>query len=149
CVSIVDGPTPIWPASIAIRTEEEGRRAVRLLKRRGADFVKVYSLIPRQAYFAIADEAKRQGLPFAGHVPIDAKVAEASDAGQTSIEHIGTVNAAEARDELFGRLARNGTWFCPTLVLAKSLEQGDSVTPADARLKYVARSMQEAWAPLR
>ena len=35
----------------------------------GADFIKVYSMIPRDAYFAIADEAKRRNMVFAGHVP--------------------------------------------------------------------------------
>lgn len=32
----------------------------------GADFIKVYSPLPRQAYFAIVDEAKKQSLPVAG-----------------------------------------------------------------------------------
>ena len=57
-------------------------------KERGADFIKVYSLLPRDAYFAIADEARKRGIPFAGHVPDSVTVAEASDAGQKSIEHL-------------------------------------------------------------
>lgn len=47
-----------------------------------ADFVKVYSFLQREAYFAIADEAKKQGIPFAGHVPFGVSGEEASDAGQ-------------------------------------------------------------------
>jgi hypothetical protein len=43
--------------------------------------------VPRDAYFAIADEAKRQGLPFVGHVPELITAVEASDAGQRSMEH--------------------------------------------------------------
>jgi imidazolonepropionase-like amidohydrolase len=53
-----------------------------------ADFIKVYSLIPRPAYFALADEAKKRGITFAGHVPFSVSAAEASDAGQKSIEHL-------------------------------------------------------------
>jgi imidazolonepropionase-like amidohydrolase len=97
---IVDGPKPIWPGSIAVGSEADAREAVRKLKQDGADFIKVYSLLPREAYFAIADEAKRQGLPFAGHVPQSVSVAEASDAGQSSIEHLnGVLGASSTRED--------------------------------------------------
>lgn len=85
---IVDGPKPLWSSSISVNSADEGRRAVISLKRRGATFVKIYSLIPRESFFAIADEAKKQGITFAGHVPISVTAAEASDAGQKSIEHL-------------------------------------------------------------
>ncbi len=97
---IVDGPQPVWPGSIVARNEDEGRKAVRDVKKMGADFVKVYSLLPRDAYFAIADEAKRQGLSFAGHTPSSVSAAEASDAGQKSIEHLTGI-----RVELFSKEA--------------------------------------------
>jgi hypothetical protein len=78
---IIDGPEPVWPNSISVRNEEEGRKAVRRVKQWGADFVKVYWLLPRDAYFGIADEAKQQGMTFVGHVPNSVSPAEASDAG--------------------------------------------------------------------
>src|SRR5687768_13381781 len=85
---IVDGPEPVWPFSIPVSNAEEGRAAVRTLKEKGADFVKVYSLLSRDSYFAIADEAKKQNIPFGGHIPNAVTAAEASDAGQKSIEHV-------------------------------------------------------------
>jgi imidazolonepropionase-like amidohydrolase len=85
---IVDGPKPVWQGSVAAGTEAEGRQAVRQTKAEGYDFVKVYSLLPRDVYLAIADEAKKQRLPFAGHVPYSVTAAEASDAGQKSMEHL-------------------------------------------------------------
>ena len=88
CGPLLDGPKPMWPGSIAISNEEQARRAVRDLKKQHADFVKVYSLLPREAYFAIADEAKKLKIPFAGHVPDSVSPAEASDAGQASEEHL-------------------------------------------------------------
>ncbi len=103
---IIDGPQPIWPNSIAVRNEDEGRKAVRRVKQWGADFVKVYALLPRDAYFAIADEAKQQGITFVGHVPNSVSSAEASDAGQKSIEHLTGIliassdKEAELRDKL-------------------------------------------------
>jgi imidazolonepropionase-like amidohydrolase len=57
-------------------------------------------MLPREAYFAIADEAKRQNLVFAGHVPEFVSAAEASDAGQKSIEHLtGVIVACSAKEE--------------------------------------------------
>jgi hypothetical protein len=103
---IIDGPEPVWPNSIAVDNEDEGRNAVRKVKQWGADFVKVYSLLPRDAYFAIADESKRQDIPFAGHVPFAVSAAETSDAGQKSIEHLTGIliecsdKATELRNEI-------------------------------------------------
>jgi len=97
--AIVDGPKPIWRGSVGVANEAEARQAVIKEKQAGADFIKVYSLLPRAAYFAIADEAKKQGIPFAGHVPEAVNAAEASDAGQKSIEHLTGVLLACSRDE--------------------------------------------------
>lgn len=96
---IVDGPKPVWPGSIAVANASEGRQAVSLVKRGGADFVKVYSLLPRDAYFAIADESKKEGIPFEGHVPEGVSVEEASNAGQKTIEHLtGMLIACSTRE---------------------------------------------------
>ena len=102
---IIDGPEPVWPNSISVSNEEEGRKAVRRVKQWGADFVKVYTLLPRDAYFGIADEAQRQGISFVGHVPYSVTPGETSDAGQKSIEHLAGILMAcstkekELRDE--------------------------------------------------
>ncbi len=57
------------------------RFAVRVLAQSGYDFIKVYNDLPREAYFAIAEESRTLGIPFAGHVPEAISPAEASDAG--------------------------------------------------------------------
>lgn len=88
---IVDGPKPVWPGSISVGNEAEGRQAVIKVKQEGADFLKVYSLLPRAGYFAIAEEAKKQGISFAGHVPIAVSAAEAASSGQKSIEHLSQI----------------------------------------------------------
>jgi imidazolonepropionase-like amidohydrolase len=88
CGPVVDGPQPAHPEhAISVSNADDGRRAVDLLRKMGADFVKVYDDVPRDAYFAIVQESKRVGLPFAGHVPGSITEAEASNAGQRSIEH--------------------------------------------------------------
>ena len=65
----VDGPNSILPGSRVVNTADEAREAVRQLKTGGADFIKVYSSLPKELYFAVASEAKKEGIPFVGHVP--------------------------------------------------------------------------------
>jgi len=55
-----------WPGNIAATNAEEGRPAVDVLKKTGVDFVKVKSFLPRDAYLAIAAEARRQHIVLAG-----------------------------------------------------------------------------------
>jgi hypothetical protein len=99
----LDGPLmsgPDRPDAFAVGTADEARRAVDILASRGPDFLKVYSSLPREAYFAIAQESKRLGIPFAGHVPETVSPAEASDAGQRSEEHlINILLACSTREE--------------------------------------------------
>jgi imidazolonepropionase-like amidohydrolase len=88
---IFEGPVPpdtLGPEFMSISTPEQARETVRSCKRQGADFIKVYHHLSREVYLAIADEAKRQGMPFAGHVPEALDCREASRAGQRSIEHL-------------------------------------------------------------
>ncbi|HEV8613465.1 MAG TPA: hypothetical protein VGQ73_08130, partial [Gemmatimonadales bacterium] len=85
---ILDGQPPIWPGSVGVRTGDEARRAVDSLLLGGADFIKVYSRLSPEAFFAAAREAKLKGVPFAGHVPTLVRIQDASDSGQRSVEHL-------------------------------------------------------------
>ncbi len=97
--NIIDGgDKPYWPGSVGVTTPEEGRQAVRTYAAQGADFIKVYSQLSRDNFFAIADEARRLGIPFAGHVASRVSVEEASDAGQRSIEHLDGLGLALSSD---------------------------------------------------
>ncbi len=75
------------PSVVEVGTPEEGRAAVDQLQKQGADFIKVIQL-SREAYFAVAEEAKKDGITFVGHIPTAVTASEASAAGQKSIEHI-------------------------------------------------------------
>ncbi|MGH6633692.1 MAG: amidohydrolase family protein, partial [Sphingopyxis sp.] len=94
---LVDGPNPVHRDSITAGDADEGRTAVAKAVGGGADFIKVYSLLPRDAYFGIIDEAKRRNIPVAGHVPRAITTREASDAGQKSIEHLSGIAFACSR----------------------------------------------------
>src|SRR5215472_6389391 len=88
CGPVVDGAPPIHPDhSVVVEGATEGRSTVHHLKSQGWEFIKLYDNVPRDAYFAIAAEAKKENIPFVGHVPLSVTATEASDAGQKSIEH--------------------------------------------------------------
>ena len=136
---IIDGPQPIWPNSIAVGNEDEGRKAVRRVKQWGADFVKVYALLPRDAYFGIADEAKQQGITFAGHVPNSVSPAEASDAGQKSIEHLTGILIAcsDKETELRDKLVKADSPEARGRVQTSALETYDEKKAADLIAHFV------------
>src|SRR5437016_4393905 len=162
---MLDGPQPRFPSSAAIVTPEDAHRAVADLKRRGADFIKLQSLIPREAVFAIAEEAKEQEISFEGHVPDAVRASEMSAAGMKSFEHlIGIFEGSSPAEHEFlkgnkteGRflatydparaaslaaiLAKNQTWQCPTLVWERGGNLIDvSDFSKDTRVKYVPAS---------
>jgi hypothetical protein len=98
----VDGPLARWPGSLSVSSDVDARGAVRALRRRGADFVKVYSGLPPSVFFALADEAKKLGMDFVGHVQDLVSAAAVSDAGQKSMEHLdGIMLACSTEEEKF------------------------------------------------
>ena len=116
---IIDGPKPVIPGAFAVKDAAEGRAAVVRSRKEGADFIKVYSLVPRDAYFAIADESKKQGMPFVGHVPIAVSFTEASDAGQRSAEHLMGfwLDASSQAEQIRKQCVDSNTHYltCPAL----------------------------------
>ncbi len=153
--SIFDGVPVVHQNSRGLATAEEARRAVREETASGAEYIKVYEMLSREAYFAIADEAKTQKIAFAGHMPWSVTVAEASAAGQKSIEHsTGMLVACSANEQKLAglqprdwtpelraelldsfdeakcravgtMLRRNGTFLDPTHVVNRSQLLGD------------------------
>jgi len=133
----VDGPKEGVTNRLTVRTPEEARQAVRDLKAKGVDFIKVHNALPPDAFFALMDEARKEHIPVAVHLPRGVSSAEASDAGVASLEHVETMSESalwqkgataktveQAVDEILGPagqklfqiFVKNGTWYVPTLV---------------------------------
>ena len=164
---MIDGAPPHFPASVPVSTAADARKAVDDLKRGGADFIKVQSYISRDAYFAVAEESKKQGMTFVGHVPDAIRASEASNAGQKSIEHytgifegcssvedellkgpkgprrvVETYNEAKC-EALIALLAKNGTWQVPTLIWERGQWLIDDLDLSQSPgAKYAAASLR-------
>src|SRR5262249_29653142 len=84
-------------------------------------------------FFAIADEARRQQLPVAGHVPLKVTIQEGVDAGMVTIEHLsedgrvwkacsgGPQYRPDTCRPFFEVLARRHVWQTPTLLALSEL----------------------------
>lgn len=129
---MVDNAPAGYPYRIRVTNAEEARAAVRDLKRRGVDFIKVHDHTPREVFFAAIDEASKVGLTVCGHVPMAVTVEEAADAGIRSIEHLanyevfGECSTGETYTlssclRLFDKLAAKGVWQTPTLAFEQTL----------------------------
>ena len=148
----LDGNPPAYQPSITVKTANEARNAVDLLASEGVDFIKTQSRLNRDGYFAIAEESKKKGIHFVGHVPDRVSALEASNTGQASIEHLTGVllacssNESRLRAEQFasGRpgetsknaLARSHAWQRTLL---------DSYSPEKAARLFKAFAANNTW----
>jgi imidazolonepropionase-like amidohydrolase len=137
----LDGPQPVDPAlSIALRTPQDGQAAVRMLKRQGVDFLKVYSLVPANVFTSILDEAERARLPVAGHLPGGVKVGDRDVRRMASIEHLAielgglcAFDDQAACGPTFDVLIQAGVAMTPTLI---ARETSTRLADADFRPSY-------------
>jgi imidazolonepropionase-like amidohydrolase len=85
---MLDGTENHMPTSLAANTPFIARNNAAAARNMGADFIKILNNIPKDAYLEIATFSKELKIPFVGHIPPEVSAAEASDAGQKSIEHL-------------------------------------------------------------
>ncbi|MFL6858562.1 MAG: amidohydrolase family protein [Allosphingosinicella sp.] len=174
---IFDGVPVDQPNSLGVTTPAVGRDGVRAAKAAGSEFIKVYDRLPRDAYFAIADEARRQRLPFAGHIPHSVRATEAASAGQASVEHLTgmLIACSSAEDRLFPKgepddrasiqltvasfdeakcrrvaraFASRGGWHDPTLVVLRARWRLASEDSVDPRLRFASKEERAEWAAI-
>lgn len=96
---LVDGPKHASPPVLAVTDADGARDVVRLVAASRADFLKVYDQIPKDAYLALLDEARRTGVRVEGHVPIELGWTQVANLGvQRSFEHLHSLPVWTARD---------------------------------------------------
>ena len=150
---ILDDRPPDWPFRRRVTNAQEAREAVRHLNSRGVDFIKVHDSTPREAYFAIAEEAPKVGLSFSGHVPFTVTVEEAADSGIKSIEHLANYRVfrscsgkepygAASCQPLFDKLAAKGVWQTPTMAFFQAVPDMFSGKPL-RHAEYASDSLLE------
>jgi Amidohydrolase family len=86
---VIDGPPAIWSLAFTwlVGDADGGRKAAQLIAERGYDFAKPYTMLGRDAYFALAKECQALGIEMMGHIPRLVKPEEAFAAGQLGVAH--------------------------------------------------------------
>lgn len=161
----------------SVQDADTARRLVREYKQTGYDLLKIQEGLKPEVYDAIVDEAKKVGIPFAGHVPDAVGLERVIKAGQTSVDHfdnyidaleadnspVRTASPQERAQKLpfyldekklptLVKLAREmKTWNVPTMALWQTFYGPESVESLRQRpeLKYVPAQMVNSWAQQR
>jgi imidazolonepropionase-like amidohydrolase len=98
---------------LQIYSEEDAREHVKRWKERGAHFIKVYPSLPWPLQRAVAEEARRQGLPVAGHGLGLEEIVKSVTLGYVSLEHC----PMSLNQDVQHLLAAAGTRCDPTLAI--------------------------------
>jgi len=72
----------------SIKTVEEAIEKVTQYQKDGYDFLKIHPGIQLEVFDAAIKTAKKVGIPYAGHVPVDVGVRHAMESGYASIDHV-------------------------------------------------------------
>jgi hypothetical protein len=161
---LLDGNPPSFPMGcLVVTTPDEAVAAVQSQIDKKVDFIKVYSSLSEECFLAIAQEAKKRNIPFAGHIPNRVSIYKAIEAGMSSSEHLyGFLNAcssvdtsnealvstfSESRfDSLCTVLAKSSMWLCPTLTVNRAMGYlNDTTFTRDSRIAYLSGPVIEIW----
>ncbi len=134
--AIVNGSGSWMPNMPEASTPAEGRRFVREAVRAGMDFVKVYSLLAPEVYYAIVDEARAVGIQVAGHAPLRIRAVDTARAGQRTNEHLQQVR--EASTQIEDRLIEERRQF-----YSRSYEPDAEVAFLDEQVHRTAEAYDE------
>jgi hypothetical protein len=145
------GPSedPKLPLIVA-RNADQGRQAFDQLYKMDVDFIKILSRLPRDAYFALAEQARHWDLRMVGHVPSNVTAQEAVEARQKSLEHMFGITKSVSTDEeavrFFERCTLTGTRVSPTLVLWLRMSHiDDTRLMSDPQLAIVPAPIRGKW----
>ncbi len=101
CGPLIDGLSssdPQLPVRV-VRTPAEARTVYDQLDGESVDFIGILPRLPRDAYFALMERARKYHSPVAGDVPATVSALEAVEARQKSIEHMSGILLACSTDE--------------------------------------------------
>ena len=112
---------------------------MRMLKQRGVDMIKTQSLIPKDAYFALADEAARSAFPSRDMCRTRSPAWKRYRASTQLRALIGVTRHEQHADR---GLATNNVWQCPTVI--NSVGTAADFTD-DPGLPFWLRPAVEGW----
>ena len=129
----------------ALNDEEDARAHVRRLKKRGVHFIKVHPPISWPLQRAVAEEARRQGLPVVGHGQTVEEITKSVTLGYATLEH----SVGRVYQDVLQMLAHVGTRWVPTSTIVGGvalLLRDQPERLADAKLRAFTPECRLRWA---
>ena len=156
-----------------VQTSKEARSKVKTYADAGYDFLKIHPGIKLEVFETLLATANAEGIPLAGHVPVDVGIVRALESGYATIDHIdgfleGMVPPEDIKDpnsngffgynftplakrekipELIALSKTNKVWIVPTQSL---FERWFAPTTADEMLsqpemQYMPKAVWDNW----
>lgn len=96
----LEGPKSIWPGDLEIANATEMNLALDSLQKLKVDFIKITDNALDPALFVSSIKASRKrGWKVSGHAPVQYTLNELSDAGLSTVEHLGYMLRAASKEE--------------------------------------------------
>ncbi len=96
----LEGINSIWIGDLEVGSIDEMKKAMDSLQSLKVDFIKITdNTIKKDVYLAAIREARKRGFKISGHIPNSVTMQEVLDAGISSVEHMGYVLKAGAKNE--------------------------------------------------
>jgi imidazolonepropionase-like amidohydrolase len=155
------GQTAPTPEAAAARVSEQ--------KKAGYDLLKIHPGVPRAAFDAMVATAEREGIRFAGHVPLDVGLRRALEAKYWTIDHLDGyieamakpgappsqgfgINLVDHVDEsripaLVAETRKAGTWNVPTQILLENWYGPEDVDSMRSwpEMRYASNGEIDQW----
>ncbi len=134
--------------SLQIANERDGQTYVRRTKEQGAHFIKIYPRFPWRLQRAVAEEARRQGLPIATHGMSVEEITKGLRLGHAVFEH---GFSTRLYDDVIQLLAASRTRWLPTLSAAGGTvlmlrDEPERLKEPNFRAFVPKRCIGEGWA---
>lgn len=141
----------------SVSTPDDVKRLIAKHAEEGWDLQKIHPGLTRDEFIKVVEHARKEALPFAGHIPADVGILVALRSGINSIEHMDGYMAwlegdkGPISDDALLRAAaftkEAGIWIVPTQSLFNLLRSGGDLDALLARPenKYVSPRTLKAW----
>lgn len=141
---------PLMGYAVVIKSPLDARQTVRQQAACGYDFIKVWNVVSRPVFDAVAREAQLEGMDLVGHVPQGITIEHAVQSGMRTMEHLkGFINDQTLMqgDTNYSAAVSQSVWNTPTLYAGRDYARGSEAQGYlnSPEMRYVPLRRRDAW----
>lgn len=125
----LEGINSIWPGDLEIENEIQLKAALDSLQKSKVDFIKITdNTLKPSLYLESIKQSRSRGWKVSGHAPVQFTLQELSDAGLSTIEHMGYLMRAASTEEKEITQGRKDGTITAAIASARLLQTKDEAT---------------------